>query len=304
MRVLALGSCRVHQPLNAAELRSEIEYLNRNSWWWPPIYVHDVHEAVQLVRLGRGEIRMPNEVRPFAYESGLRWRHRVPLPLPLKRAEYVVVEVCTDKHYEVAGWTLNVNEIHRHLRQEAGAAGEAWWLAIERGQRPSEALVQGVEAELRARWRIHWRTRWRFGEGHRLVLRELTFRYLSASEIAQGMARLQALVARPLLIMPHVTVRLADGRLLAERLQHVEKTIEAARSLGLAVLDPRTFVDRDGQSRALGKGGADFDHYAPDYLPVVGREIVDALRDGSEGKLNPVSRRPVAGSERISMSGD
>lgn len=300
MRVLALGSCRVHQPLDAAELRSEIKYLNRRSWWWPPIYVHDVHEAIQLVRLGRGEIRMPHGIRPFAYESGLRWRYRVPLPLPLRRAEHVVVEICTDKHYEVAGWTLNVNEIHRHLRQGTGAAGEDWWLAIERGQRPSEALAQGVEAELRARWR----TRWRFGEGHRLVLRELTFRYLTASEIAAGMARLQALVARPLLVVPHVVVRLADGSLLAERLQHVEKTVEAARSLGLPVLDPRTFVGRDGQSRALDKGGADFNHYAPDYLPVVGREIVDALRDCAEGKFNPASHQPAAGSERILTPGD
>jgi hypothetical protein len=118
------------------------------------------------------------------------------------------------------------------------------------------------------------------------------------------MARLQALVARPLLVVPHVVVRQADGSLLAERLQHVEKTVEAARSLGLPVLDPRTFVGRDGQSRALDKGGADFNHYAPDYLPVVGREIVDALRDCAEGKFNPASHQPAAGSERILTPGD
>ena len=276
MRVLALGSCRVHQPLNAVELRSEIKYLNRHAWRWPPIYVHDIHEAIQLVRLGIGEIRMPGTIRPFAYQSGLRWRYRVPLPLPMRQAEYVVVEICTDKHYEVAGWTLNVNEIERQLRVGAGAAGEAWWQEIDRGRRPSEAKALAVEAALCARWRTR---RW-FGEGHRLVLRELTFRYLSVSDIAAGMARLQALVARPLLVVPHVVVRLSDGSLLGERLQHVEKTIEAARSLGLPVLDPRVFVERDGQSRALGKGGTDFNHYALEYLPVVGREIVEALRPG------------------------
>ncbi len=278
MRVLALGSCRIHHPLKAARPWREIEYLNRHFWKWPPIYVHDVNEAIQLVRVGRGDITMPKEIRPFAYERGMRWRRRV--PLPLQRAECVVVEICTDKHYEAAGWTLNVNEIHRHLREGAGTAGEEWWLAIDRGQRPSEVLAQSVEAELRARWR----TRWRFGEGHRLVLRELVFRYLSAAEIAEGMVRLQALVARPLLVVPHVAVRLADGSLLAERLQHIEKTIEAARMVGLPVLDPRTFVGRDGQSRALDKGGADFNHYATDYLPVVGREIVEALRDIPPGK--------------------
>ncbi|MCF8532896.1 MAG: hypothetical protein K9G48_07825 [Reyranella sp.] len=270
MRVLALGSCRIDLPLRAMESREGIDYLSPRFRKRPPIYLHDVHEAIQFVRLVRGEIVLPKEFLPFAYEQGLRWDRR--MPQLLEQAECVVVEVCTDKHYEVAGWTFNVNEIVRQLR--TGPVGEEWWLAIDRGQLPSEALAQGVEEELRA----HWRTRRRFGEGHRRVLRELTFRYQSAPEIAQGLARLQALLARPLLVVPHVAVRLADGSPLAERLQHVEKTVEAARSLGLPVMDPRSFVGRDGQSRALGKGGADFNHYATDYLPVVGREIVAALR--------------------------
>jgi len=275
MRVLALGSCRIHDPLQATRPQDEIEYLNLRFRKRPPIYLHDVHEAIQFVRLAQGEIVLPKELLAFAYERGLRQGRR--MSLLLEQAECVVVEVCTDKHYEAAGFTLNVNEIERQLLVGSGAAGEAWWRTIDRGQRPSEALAQAVEAELRARWR----TRWRLGEGHRLVLRELTFQYLSASEIAKGLVRLQALLARPLLVVPHVAVHLADGSLLAERLQHVEKTVEAARMLGLPVLDPRTFVGRDGQSRALDKGGTDFNHYAADYLPVVGREIVEALRASS-----------------------
>ena len=81
MRVLALGSCRVHDPLRVVQPRSAIEYFNRRSWKWPPIFIHDIHEAIQLVRLGRGEITMPKEIRPFAYEGGLAWRY---CPAPLK----------------------------------------------------------------------------------------------------------------------------------------------------------------------------------------------------------------------------
>ncbi len=279
MRVLGLGSCRIHEPLAAAERSGEIEHLNRRFRDQPPIFLHDVHEAIQFVRLARGEIAMPKNMRPFAYQGGLRLHRRLSVPLEL--AERVVVESCTDKHYEAEGWTLNVNEIHRLLVLDGGAAADEWWRAIDNGQRPPEALVQAVEAELRARWRTSWRTRWRFDDGYRLVLRELTLRYLPASEIAEGLARLQALLARPLLVVPHVFVRLPDGSCLAERLQHVEKTIEAARTTGLPFLDPRTFVERDGQSRALDKSGTSFHHYAQDYMPVVGREIVAALRRGT-----------------------
>jgi hypothetical protein len=82
------------------------------------------------------------------------------------------------------------------------------------------------------------------------------------------------------LVVPHVAVRLPDGSLLGERLEHIDKTMEAARRVGLPVLDSRSFVDRDGQQRALGESRTDFHHYAADYLPVVGREIVKSLAVG------------------------
>jgi hypothetical protein len=275
VRVLALGSCRVHEPLTAAADAGEIEYLNRDFRRNRPVYVHDIHEAIQFVRLARREIAMPGEIRPFAYERGLHVDRG--MTGALERVQRVVVELCTDKHYEAAGWTLNVNELHRQLVENAGPAGQEWWDTIDRRERPSEALVLNVEAELKARWR----TRWRFGKGHRLMLRELTFRYESASEIADGLIRLASLVAAPILVVSHVAVRLPDGNYLAERLQHVGKVIEAARAVGLPSLDPRAFVVRDGQSRVLAERGQDYHHYAPDYVPIVGREIVRALRSSA-----------------------
>jgi hypothetical protein len=278
MRVLALGSCRVHDPLISAQQRGEIEYLNGGFRRRPPLYLHDVHEAIQFVRLARGEIAMPKEIRRFAYDGGLRLHRR--MIAPLEQAEHVVVEICTDKHYEAAGWTLNVNEIHARLVANSGAAAEEWWNTVDRQQRPTEALVRRTEEALRRRWQ----TLWQVDDGERLVLRALTLRYLSASEIAEGLARLQALLARPVLVVPHVAARLPDGSFLAERLSHVEKIVEAARQVGLPVLDPRTFVERDGQARVLDQEGTDFHHYAAAYLPIVGRDLVEALRQAAEPK--------------------
>lgn len=270
-RVFALGSCRLHDPLMAAHRMGRLDYLNGRVRRKAPVFLHDVQEAVQFVRLARHEIAMPKEILPFAYNRGRR-PHRRTLSL-LEQAGYVMVECCTDKHYEAAGWTLNVNEIHGQLVGGGGAAAQEWWLAIDRQQSPSETLVRSVEAELGARWL----TRRRLGDGHRQVLRELTLRYLSASEIAQGLERLRLLTPGLLLVVPHIAVHLPDGSYLAERLRHVEKTIEAARMIGLPFLDPRIFVERDGQSCALDGSGSDFHHYAADYMSVVGQEFVEAL---------------------------
>ena len=72
MRVLALGSCRIYEPLAEAQRSGEIEYLNRHFRRRYAIFLHDVHEVIQFVRLACGEIFMPKKLRPFAFERGLR----------------------------------------------------------------------------------------------------------------------------------------------------------------------------------------------------------------------------------------
>ncbi len=267
VKVMALGSCRVHDPLLVAGRRGQVDNLVRFSAR-RPLYLHDVHEMIQFVRLIGGEPALPPELFPFAFPEGARIGRR--FTKALGSAELVVAEICTDKHFAVDGHVFNVNELQRQIVGPAGAAGRAWWLEIDRRQEPPADLIVAVEAALEQRRRLT--------DAHRLVLRRLRYTDLSSADIAEGLSTLRALLGRPMLVVPHVCVRLADGSPLAERVAHVEKVRAAARGLGLALLDPRDFVERDGQDQALGDRGSDFNHYATDYLPVVGDELVAALR--------------------------
>jgi len=92
---------------------------------------------------------MADEIQPFADERRLRMdRRRI---AALERADCVVVEPCTDKHYEADGWTLNVNALHWHpVRHGRAAAGQQWWKMIGRQHQPTEALALDLEVALRA----------------------------------------------------------------------------------------------------------------------------------------------------------
>ncbi len=273
LRVFALGSCRVHDPLIAVP--GEVDYLNRRVRPRTTIYLHDVHEMIQFLGLLTGTISMPAGIAPFAFSD---WRPGRPMPRVFGDAERLVIEVCTDKHYEAMGHALNINEIHRQLVAPAGEAGGAWWNDVHRGQPAPDDVIAAVEAAL-------GRSR-KLTETDQRMLREIGLVTLSSEAIAEGMARLRGMVACPILVVPHVAVRLADGSLLAERIGHIDKTIEAARQAGLPVLDPRRFVERDGQQRTLAGGGTDFHHYATDYLPIAGHEIARSLREvGAEQKV-------------------
>jgi hypothetical protein len=220
---------------------------------------------------------MPVELRPFACDGGLRPHDS--MRKAVAQADAVVFESCTDKHYSLGDWTIDLNELSRRIVQPAGAVGREWRRAVERHQRPPESMVREVEAALHA----HWRARWQFNNGYRWLLRDLAFRYLPQEDIAEGLLRLQQRLGRPLLVVSHVAVSLPDGRYLAERLRHVEKTLVAARQAGLPCVDPRAFVQRDGQVRALERRGTDYNHYAGAYLPIVAGELVIALRQNVPG---------------------
>lgn len=266
LRVLALGSCRVHDPLIAAHDLDQIEYLNSSIRASTSIYLHDVHEMTQFLQLSNGTFAMPTELAPFAFRD---WRP-TPQPALLARAERLVAEVCTDKHYEAMGCTLNINEIHRQLVGPAGESGQAWWSDAHRGECAPMGVISDVEAALRRHGKL---TR-----VHSQILREISLVTLSATAIAESLGRLQSLVSCPILVMPHVAVRLGDGTLLAERVEHIGKVIEAADQSRLTILDPQRFIDRDAQERVLAEEGRDLHHYAVEYLPIVGLEIARCLR--------------------------
>lgn len=261
-------------PLLAVRKLGLADCLNRRIRSRTPVYLHDVNEMIQFLRLVAGDLSMPDDVAPMAFRD---WRVKL-MPSLLDDADRLVIEVCTDKHYRAMGWSLNINEIHRQLVEPAGDCGRLWWSDVHRGDQPPREVVEGAEAALRRAGRLT--------DVHRRLLREIGFEALSVAAIAEGMTTLCNLVRCPVLVVPHVAVRLADGSLLAERIEHIDKTIEAARLAGLAILDPRSFVERDGQQRALGNGGTDFHHYADDYLPVVGREIVRSLRQPGVGRIS------------------
>ena len=61
------------------------------------------------------------------------------------------------------------------------------------------------------------RAKHKLTETDRMMLRELNFRYLTELDIADGLDLLKGLLGRPMLVMPHVSVRLADGSMLAKR---------------------------------------------------------------------------------------
>jgi hypothetical protein len=267
IKVMALGSCRVHDPLIVAGRLGDVDCLTRFSAR-RPLYLHDVREMIQFVRLISGEPALPAELFAFAFTQGARIDRRY--VKALTAAECVVVEPCTDKHYAVDGHAFNVNELHRQIVEPAGEAGHTWRRQIDGRREPPADLIEAVEVAIARRRKLT--------DAHRLVLRRIRYSELSTTEIAEGLSTLRDLLDRPMLVVPHVTVRLADGSLLAERIAHVEKVRAAAHSLGLAMLDPQDLLERDGQERALGERGTDLHHYATDYLPVVGGALAAALR--------------------------
>jgi hypothetical protein len=224
---------------------------------------------IQFCRLALRPINIPLDFAHFAFYLGLPEFNEQSAAV-LDEAESVIVEICTGKSYSAFGYALSTKEIYRHLVEPAGDAGRAWWKNLHSGQQPTAELVRSVEAVLSPASLPN-------GKTLRALIGEIKFREITVDELVAGLSTLHDLLRRPILIVPHVSVRLPNGDYLKERAKHVANTIEAARRLGFPVFDPKVLIDRDGQHRVLAKAGTDFHHYEKEPLAVVGHEMINAF---------------------------
>lgn len=269
MQILTLGSCRVHDPVVATARRGEIEDVNRLFGPGDRIYVHAPNEIMQFCRIITGEVSLSPDMAKYVYQQSSS-----PLSPALRphydRAEAVVVEICTNKEFSAGGVAMNINEISRQTINVGGPATRAWWNEVARGQCTDAGMIAAAIDELKRAGR-------EVGAADEFVLRELKCQRLAPEEMKRKVAEVVELIGRPMLLVPHIRVRTVTGEWFEGRNVHVTMLLDIARSLNLPVLDPHTFVERNGQAVVLADEGRDFNHYAKSYIETVGEAIREAV---------------------------
>ncbi|WP_448951188.1 hypothetical protein [Labrys neptuniae] len=266
MKVFVLGSCRLHRPMEEIAATGRCSHYDGGS----RAYLHSVGEAVQRLRWMRGETHIPDGMAPYVFST-----ERTPVLTPAAqreqaKAEFLLVEIASEKELICDGVYLQLNYLHRHLLSPLGEGGKAWWKEMLQTRKISATTAEKVIASEQF-------AEAGFGEADARILRGAYCEMADEEALRQGLIELRRLWGKPMAAVSHVGLPLQDGRVLVSREAFIARVSKIGAELGIPVFEPRDVIEAVGRTRALERQGADLDHYDPNFEQMYGWYLLNRV---------------------------
>ena len=242
-RVLALGSCRVFRPLQRLHAAGHIDllYYGTSPHWW---FTHSAGEALQYLQAIRGEITIPDPMRPLICETTADLPDDLTEPGRLATIDLAVLEISTLKAFTAAHLRLNIQRV--------------WGYAHTAGV-DTAAVLAGRPVEWPA---------------EHPLLTDMAVERETPESVAAQILDIRDAVGVPLLTVDHLFATTADGIPVPGRQEITTLLAQLEHDEGIAFHSTRALIERHGEGVAL----KDSTHYAVDFEPVVGEDLWASIR--------------------------
>ncbi|MGN8119567.1 hypothetical protein [Labrys sp. 22185] len=266
MKVFVLGSCRLHRPMEEIAATGRCSHYDGGS----RAYLHSVGEAVQRLRWMRGECQIPDGMAPYVFSTERVPRLSANAQKEQAKADFLLVEVASEKELICDGIYLQLNYLHRHLLSPLGEGGKLWWKEmLQKRCISAETAKKVIASEQFAEAG--------FGEADARILRNARCELADEDALRQGLIELKQLWGKPMAAVSHVGLPLQDGRVLQSRETFIARVKKIGAELGIPVFEPRGVIEAVGRTRALERQGADLDHYDPGFEQMYGWYLLNRV---------------------------
>ncbi|WP_454812913.1 hypothetical protein [Labrys neptuniae] len=266
MKVFVLGSCRLHRPMEEIAATGRCSHYDGGS----RAYLHSVGEAVQRLRWMRGECVIPDGMAPYVFSTERVPRLSANAQKEQAKADFLLVEVASEKELICDGIYLQLNYLHRHLLSPLGEGGKMWWKEmLQKRSISAETAKKVIASEQFAEAG--------FGEADARILRDAHCELADEDALRQGLIELKQLWGKPMAAVSHVGLPLQDGRVLQSREAFITRVRKVGTELGIPVFEPRGVIEAVGRTRALERQGADLDHYDPGFEQMYGWYLLNRV---------------------------
>jgi hypothetical protein len=275
LRAGAIGSCRVSNPFYALAKLGELKICQASLQ-----ATHSMAEALQTFRYTAGELRIPDRLSPYIFDSPRSPSAKELLRTLRNGLDAYVVEVSDDRNFYYRDICLQQNFFSINLVRAHGGVLLGWFREVCANRPIDEALIQSALEQLKQ-------------GGHRHddevadLLRNIRYERQSEEEIALQLGAMMTQWGGRWIIVGPFDVPGYDGAIMQHRRDLNEKLSRAAKRCGALFYDPSALVREHGRSTALDGGGADIYEYAPAFFPVVGETQVRLLRASESGDRAP-----------------
>ena len=257
-RIAVIGSCRVHEPFEtlANNGRAVRVWANASS------ATHTFGEAQQIVRYTRGEIDVPEALRPYIF---------FPWELPprsaterriLETVDSVFVEVSELRQISYDPYFFQANFFYREFVSKYGGPLLPWYRAFSLGQPIGDDLVAEAMEKLADR----------SADERATIEKVLRSTRIESPDVEAAVAMLDDIMfdrTKHWTLVSHFVVPGMGGTQMKDRVQLIDIVRQAAALRGVAMFDPSVVLEQHGREAVLANGGRDIYHFNPEiYEPV------------------------------------
>lgn len=273
IKITPIGTCRVNTPLKRGATRYPIKLDYRRTYG----FVHTSEEVLQQMRYRRGELVVPDEIKPLLFRPGYDREHETPSTEP---SDLTIVEISSSKSCLIGDIAVQTNYVIRHFNDLLSAPNRSklFWDLVAKGSR------HDLKSFLALPHIAHF-----CSSDERELLSRLTFHRQTYDEVHADMATISELVgASNLLFVTHVNAKAADGEVIPNRDRLIRWVKMASENLGVRCFDPTELMLEMGQERAMEREGLDLTHFTNAfydrwYAQVQRDYIVPSAGDSSFG---------------------
>lgn len=264
--ILTFGSCRLHGPMR------EIAATGRCVWshGGSPAYLHSMGELLQRLEWAQGARVLDDRFAPCCFSTEKTPAITQKTIRALGACDLLLAEISSAKELICEGVHLQLNYLHRNLLSGLGEAGASWW---------REVVAQG-QASRDSADRIIRSTAFQnkgFSDFDAMVLRETRCVVADADRLDAAFRELRRLWRKPIAIVSHVGLPLANGARLAERESFIDLLRAACARQNIPCFEPSSLIPLVGRAFALEKDGDDLDHVNPTFEPIYGWYLLNRV---------------------------
>jgi hypothetical protein len=268
LRALSLGSCRVTNPIIILRERGDLRLcaLGLTSH-------HTAPEALQSLRVVNGELRIPDALCPYIFDTEVTPPVDHLRDLVATGIDAFILEVCADKQFSFGEILLQENFVVRDLVQPYRGALLGWFREVCRGHSPDEECIRTALENLRLGG-------FEPGESMAELLRGVRMRTQDTDEITGALGAMMSQFGGRWVVIGAFEVPGHEGAIMKDRQTLNAKLVSAARHCGAVFYDPTELLVEYGKATALDESGANIYEYAPSFYPTVGEGLVNLARTG------------------------
>jgi hypothetical protein len=273
IKILPLGGCLLKIPLRAHNRGLYARtYRILGKALYPTTY--SFSEAIQFVRMLRGEISPPEEIRALAgFEADFQPN---PAVGDFSAMDVVLLEPSTPIDIMYGGYALNRVALRQRVTDPIQAANPGPDVAKIASRWLHKGLLGGDEAAQIQLAGELMKLMPKTLPGFDTLCDVLVSARSRRHEAAEGLQVLCSMIDRPLGVVTYTFRYMPDGRPVSWPPGFNDELLSAAAALGLPVFEPwKLTVELFEQHGVATVMRADMQHYADDFMPVVGRAIFE-----------------------------